>query len=305
MTTNEILPYTWVVGQEALKTALELCYIEPRIGGVLITGERGTGKSTSVRSFWHMATKKLPVTLPINATEDRVIGGWKIETFVPGKQPEVQPGLLEQADGGMLYIDEVNLLDDHIVNILLDAASTGQLVIAREHQDKRRTVGFLLVGTMNPEEGLLRPQLLDRFGLLVRVVAERDPRARAQILERVLNMADSRAVAEARGDDRALRQELYRARQAVAEVAMSSEMKSKCIQLAMTFDVYGHRAELVMALAARAEAARCGAGEVTLAHIQKAAPLALPHRRKGALPGEYRWTDNDDDELARVLRQTY
>src|ERR1044071_4339957 len=168
----QVMPYSMMIGQKQLKLALELTYIAPRIGGVLLSGQRGTGKSTVVRAFSKMMYGELPVTIPINATEDRVVGGWEMnELFKANLVP--QKGLLQEADGKMLYIDEVNLLDDHIVNIILDVTSTGILVIEREGQDaKGIDVKFTLVGTMNPSEGGLRPQLLDRFGLMVDVMTE-------------------------------------------------------------------------------------------------------------------------------------
>src|SRR5207248_7357981 len=152
---------------------------------VLISGERGTGKSTIVRAFAQMMYDDLPVTIPINATEDRVVGGWQIDELMR-TNAKPQKGLLKEADGKLLYVDEVNLLDDHIVNIILDVTSTGVLVVEREGQDIQEPVQFTLVGTMNPEEGGLRPQLLDRFGLMVRVVAEANPEQRRQILQTVL-----------------------------------------------------------------------------------------------------------------------
>jgi magnesium chelatase subunit I len=168
-----ILPYSRIVGQQQIKLALEFAYVAPRIGGVLLSGERGTGKSTAVRAFSQMMYGCLPITLPINATEDRVVGGWKIEDLMQSRAVP-QPGLLEEANGSSLYIDEVNLLDDHIVNIILDVTSTGVLVVQREGQSEQKRVNFTLVGTMNPEEGGLRPQLLDRFGLMVNVEAEKN-----------------------------------------------------------------------------------------------------------------------------------
>jgi magnesium chelatase subunit I len=159
----DILPYSRIVGQDEIKLALEIAYVAPqRLGGILISGQRGTGKSTAVRAFSRMVDNRLPVTLPINATEDRVVGGWKIDALMQSKS-EWQIGLLEEARDRLLYVDEVNLLDDHIVNIILDVTSTGVLVVQREGQNKEPVkVPFTLVGTMNPEEGGLRPQLLDR-----------------------------------------------------------------------------------------------------------------------------------------------
>jgi len=190
-----VLPYSYVVGQDRLRRALELAFVAPGVGGVLVSGERGTAKSTTVRAFAWMMYGGLPVTLPINATDDRVLGGWNIEALMRGKT-EPQPGLLERAgEKGLLYIDEVNLLDDHLVNIILDVASTGLLVVQREHIDEPgRRLSFTLVGTMNPEEGGLRPQLLDRFGLLVPIAAETDIAQRKEILLTVLRFDEESAV---------------------------------------------------------------------------------------------------------------
>jgi magnesium chelatase subunit I len=183
-----ILPYSRIVGQTKIKLALEIAYVAPqRLGGILISGQRGTGKSTAARAFAKMVYGELPVTLPINATEDRVVGGWKVDALMKG-DPQWQHGLLKKAgENRLLYIDEVNLLDDHIVNIILDVTSTGVLTVQRDGQDKEPIkVAFTLVGTMNPEEGLLRPQLLDRFGLMVNVETEGEDRQRLQILNNVL-----------------------------------------------------------------------------------------------------------------------
>ncbi|WP_143196078.1 AAA family ATPase [Archangium sp. Cb G35] len=180
-----ILPYSRIVGQSQLKLALELAFIDPDIRGVLLSGERGTAKSTAVRAFSQMMYGKLPTTLPINATEDRVVGGWRIDALMSQKD-EWQPGLLQEADGKLLYVDEINLLDDHLVNIILDVASTDVLVVQREGKSIETPVHFTLVGTMNPEEGGLRPQLLDRFGLMVAVPSEESEERRLEILETML-----------------------------------------------------------------------------------------------------------------------
>jgi magnesium chelatase subunit I len=195
-----ILPYSRIVGQEQIKLALEIAYVAPqRLGGVLISGQRGTGKSTAVRAFAQIVDGQLPVTLPINATEDRVVGGWKIDALMRSESTW-QPGLLEEANGRLLYVDEVNLLDDHIVNIILDVTSTGVLVVQRDGQNKQsEKVAFTLVGTMNPEEGGLRPQLLDRFGLMVSVAAETDAEKRLAILQNVLAFDQAIAALEQTG----------------------------------------------------------------------------------------------------------
>lgn len=315
-----ILPYSLLVGQEQLKLALELAYIAPAIGGVLISGQRGTGKSTAVRAFAQMIYNSLPVTLPINATEDRVIGGWYIDKLMnteliqqpTGIDQAKQPGLLEQAHNKLLFIDEVNLLDDHIVNIILDVTATGVLVIQREELSEQKQVAFTLVGTMNPEEGGLRPQLLDRFGLLVNVTAETESSHRIQILQTV--MAFDRAVRHLRAGqtsdylelahqaDLAYQAQLLEARQAVTEVEFAPSMATACVQIAQTFEVIGHRADYVMALAAQAYAARLGEPAVTYTHLQAVAPLAIMHRRPAALQhGQALWTEADRRILVEIL----
>lgn len=306
-----VLPYPRLVGQAQLKTALELAYIAPRIGGVLICGERGTGKSTAVRAFAQMMFDDFPVTLPMNATEDRVVGGWRIDELMHTRA-EPQPGLLEEADGRVLYVDEVNLLDDHIINIILDVTSTGVLVVQREGLDQHRQLRFLLIGTMNPEEGSLRPQLLDRFGLMVRVDAEQDQQTRRHVLQTVLAFDEavyrssmgepdpffSTALREAQ----AWKASLEQARQNLYTVEVSTEMAGACVALASRFQIEGHRGDYVMLLAARALAAHQGQSSVTLEHLRMVAPLALQHRRAEARElNRILWTAEEEQRLAEPL----
>ena len=315
-----ILPYTYIIGQERLRMALELAYIAPAIGGVLISGHRGTGKSTAVRAFSKMMFDELPVTLPINATEDRVVGGWHIERLLDiermnqegGLDWAHQDGLLQQADGKLLFVDEINLLDDHIVNIILDVTATGVLVIQREERNEQVPVSFVLVGTMNPEEGGLRPQLLDRFGLVVSVQGESDNERRAQILQTVISFDQAKRqlwengrseyIEKGQSRDREYKRKLKVAKSRFDKVAFSPEIAESCVKVARAFNVEGHRADYVMALAARALAALHGAAKVTPEHLQSVAPLALMHRRPEVRQrGREMWTPEDDERLAELL----
>ena len=303
-----VLPYSYIVGQPKLKQALELAFIAPAIRGVLISGQRGTAKSTAVRAFSRMVHGDLPVTLPINATDDRVVGGWRLDMLMQG-EAEYQPGLLEEAsDKGMLYIDEVNLLEDHIVNLILDAAATGLLTVQRDMIARDPVpVSFSLVGTMNPEEGSLRPQLLDRFGLLVPVNPERDSERRRQILDTVIRFDEARHdpadswLIEGRRRDNERRGTLLAARGRLYDVDVKP-VAEPCAHVAEAFDVAGHRADYVMALAARAHAALQGAAAASAADVGEVAAMALAHRRAATSAGEVTtWTEKDDEQLKAVL----
>lgn len=295
---TQVLSYSRVVGQAQLKRALELSFIEPRISGVLVSGERGTGKSTTVRAFAQMMTGKLPVTLPINATEDRVVGGWDVGALLKSK-PKWRDGLLKEADEGMLYVDEVNLLDDHIVNIILDVTASGLLTVERDSTKKRQKVRFTLVGSMNPEEGALRPQLLDRFGLMVDVRGLEDPAQRGAVLSTVLMAHEPRAMAKAVRDDEAHRKRLLSARGSLPGVKLPPALLDKCVALAHSFGADGHRGDYTLALASGALAALSGQRRVTAAHLIEVAPLALQHRRRVAGQRELVPWSADDDALVR------
>jgi magnesium chelatase subunit I len=300
---KNVLPYSSVVGQAELKLALELSYIESRISGVLISGERGSGKSTTVRAFSNMLTDGLPVTLPINATEDRVIGGWDIDELLKTQQGDRwKRGLLEDANGKMLYVDEVNLLDDHIVNIILDVTASGLLNIARDSKlEANKPISFTLIGTMNPEEGMLRPQLMDRFGLMVDVRSLTKAEERLSVLEVVLGADDYKTRADKFAEDEKLKDVLDDARKRVRGIDNSPILQA-CVELADAFNADGSRGELTLALAACALAARENKNEASLDHVQRVAPLALQHRRK---VGEQRdwshWSDDDSKKVSGVL----
>jgi magnesium chelatase subunit I len=309
-----ILPYSEIVGQDNLKLALELAYISPRIGGVLISGQRGTAKSTTVRAFASMMYDALPVTIPINATEDRVVGGWKIHKLMQEGQAERQPGLIEEADGSILYIDEVNLLDDHIVNILLDVTSTGKLIIQREGLQESFDIHLTLVGTMNPEEGFLRPQLQDRFGLMVPIESLTDREQRRAILKAVLDF-DQGLLQEADGQvspylEKAHKKTLYykdflkQAKKRQPKATISDAIIDICATLTERLEVEGHRADYLLALAAQAYAVRDKRLTTTPKDVLAIAELVLRHRISEANQlNSSAWNDKYGQSIAEIVGQ--
>ncbi|MEV6527503.1 AAA family ATPase [Longispora sp. NPDC051575] len=310
-----LLPYSMIVGQDDLKTALEVAFVNPMVGGVLATGQRGTAKSTTVRSFAMMAAGELPVTLPIGATDDRVLGGWNVDKLMQGESTW-QPGLLVEAstsDGRTLYVDEINLLDDYLVNIILDVASTGILNLQRENHSEENQIRFTLVGTMNPDEGGLRPQLLDRFGLVVPISALEDLDERGRIVEAVLCLEEQAEspgtesaahvrVRKACALDSTRRDQLTAARDTLPAVVPGKAALVACVKLASEFEVAGHRGEIVLIQAARALAALEGQLQVGAEHIRKISKLALVHRRPGGESGTLpEWTDEHDALVNRIV----
>lgn len=279
-------PFTAIVGQDDLRLALVLTAISPGIGGVIVRGEKGTAKTTTVRALAPHLSGRL-VNLPLGATEDRVVGSIDIETVLTTGHATVQKGLLSEADGGLLYVDEVNLLPDHLVDVLLDAASTGRVTIERDGVSQVQDTSFVLVGTMNPEEGELRPQLLDRFGLAVDVVASREPSVRAQILRSRLSYEDDPAgfVADFADAEEELGERLGRAMALLGQIELDDTTLGRIATLCSDFDVDGMRADLVIARTARAHAAWRIAADggdlrITDEDIRIAALFALPHRRR-------------------------
>jgi Mg-chelatase subunit ChlI len=316
-----IYPFTAIVGQERMRRALILNAVDTRIGGVLIRGERGTAKSTAARALaallpsvkvvndcrfgcdpdkpgtWCTECReraasgaKLPshtrktsfVNLPVSATEDRVVGTLDIEQAIQKGERHFEPGVLASANRGLLYIDEVNLLDDHVVDVLLDSAAMGVNTVEREGISFAHPARFILVGTMNPEEGELRPQLLDRFALSVDIVGIREPRERVSIMER--NIAFERDPEHfrkewlAKEDD--LSHQIALARELVDQVTHTSRDLLSIAALTASLNVDGHRADLVILKAARAQAAFEGRTKINDHDIALAAELALPHRIK-------------------------
>ncbi|MGE0215468.1 magnesium chelatase subunit D family protein [Mycolicibacterium sp.] len=265
-----------------------LCAVRPDIGGVLIRGEKGTAKSTAVRGLAQVLSAASGgrgghlVELPIGATEDRVVGSLDLQKVLRDGEHAFSPGLLARAHGGVLYVDEVNLLHDHLVDVLLDAAAMGRVHIERDGVSHSHEARFVLIGTMNPEEGELRPQLLDRFGLTVDVAASRDVDVRADVIrQRLAYEADPGGFAQryASADDE-LAARIADARAALPQVALPDSELRRIAALCAAFDVDGMRADLVVARTAVAHAAWRGATAVAEEDVRVAAELALPHRRR-------------------------
>src|SRR5499427_6905238 len=313
-------PFTAIVGQESMKLALILNAIVPTIGGVLIRGEKGTGKSTAVRalarllpehdvegchfgcdpadaealcadcrlklqqhgSLPHHKRRMRVVELPINASEDRVVGTIDLEAALRSGARRFEPGVLAEANRNILYVDEVNLLDDHLVDVLLDAAAMGVNVIEREGVSYSHPSRFILVGTMNPEEGELRPQLLDRFGLCVDVEGIRDPDERVLIAERdaAFKRGDHEFANEFAAADHNLSRALAEASGAVGEVRVKAGQTRMVSAICVEADVLGHRADVVIDRAMRALAAYRRHHTPSREDIYDAATLALAHRAR-------------------------
>ncbi len=310
-TSRPGFPLSALVGSEALREALLVCAVDPAIGGVLVRGERGTAKTTAVRALAALlpavevvagcplacepAACSCPegggeavrrpvrlVELPVGATQDRVTGALDVGRALRDGEAQFSPGVLAEAHRGVLYVDEVNLLADHLVDVLLDAAATGVNRVERDGLSVEHAARFLLVGTMNPEEGDLRPQLLDRFGIAVEVGAPQDPRLRAEVVRRRMRFdADPAAFAAAHAQDEdALRARVLAARDLLPSVVLSDGALDAIARVCARLGVDGLRADLACARAARALAALDGDDHVTLDHVGRAAVLALAHRRR-------------------------
>ncbi|OBI20310.1 hypothetical protein A5712_18225 [Mycobacterium sp. E2327] len=282
-------PFSAIVGHDQLRLALLLCAVRPEIGGALIRGEKGTAKSTAVRGLAGLLAAATGngdraglVEMPLGATEDRVIGSLDLQRVLRDGEHAFSPGLLARAHGGVLYVDEVNLLHDHLVDVLLDAAAMGRVHIERDGISHSHEARFVLIGTMNPEEGELRPQLLDRFGLTVDVHASRDVDVRMQVVrQRMAYEADPDAFAARYADaDAELARRIAAARALVDQVSLPDNELRRIAALCAAFDVDGMRADLVLARTAVAHAAWRGASAVEEQDIRVAAELALPHRRR-------------------------
>ena len=286
-------PFSALVGQEKLKTALLLNLVEPRLGGVLIQGEKGTAKSTAVRGLAELmdevARRAVPyrrrvVELPVSATEDRVVGTLDLERALKEGVRAFETGLLAQANGNILYVDEINLLEDHIVDVLLDSAAMGVNTVEREGISYSHPARFILVGTMNPEEGDLRPQLLDRFGLMVEVHGEQEAEARKEVVRRRLAFEENPAAFCARWapEQEALRRRIGSAQALLPQVSLPEPLFDTVARVCTALQVDGHRADITMLKTARALAALEGRTEAGMEELRRAAELALPHRLRRA-----------------------
>lgn len=303
-------PFSAIVGHDQLRLALLLCAVRPEIGGVLIRGEKGTAKSTAVRGLAAVLagatdepTGSALVELPLGATEDRLIGSLDLQRVLRDGDHAFSPGLLARAHGGVLYVDEVNLLHDHLVDVLLDAAAMGRVHVERDGISHTYDARFVLIGTMNPEEGELRPQLLDRFGLTVDVRASRDVDVRAEVIRaRLAYEADPDGFADGYTATEAdLAGQIAAARAILDDVVLPDSELRRIAALCAAFDVDGMRADLVVARTAVAHAAWRGSRIVEEDDIRVAAELALPHRRRRD-PFDDPGLDREqlDDALARA-----
>ncbi|MFJ6936304.1 putative cobaltochelatase [Streptomyces sp. NPDC101132] len=334
MTVQTHYPFTAVVGMDDLRLALLLNAVSPAVGGVLVRGEKGTAKSTAVRALSALlpevavvggcrfscdpaapdpgcpdgphgdaageARPARMVELPVGASEDRLVGALDIERALADGVKSFEPGLLADAHRGILYVDEVNLLHDHLIDLLLDAAAMGASYVEREGVSVRHAARFLLVGTMNPEEGELRPQLLDRFGLTVEVAASREPELRVEVVRRRLAYDEDPAGFAVRwaGAEAELRARVVAARALVPRVRLGDGALLMIAATCAGFEVDGMRADIVMARTATALAAWAGRTDVRKEDVRQAALLALPHRRRR---NPFDAPGLDEEKLDRIL----
>jgi Mg-chelatase subunit ChlI len=314
-------PFTAIAGQEKMKKALVLNIINPLLGGVLIRGEKGTAKSTAVRALAELLPEREKVEgcmfscdpadtslmcsncmerkkngeklvigmsrmkvidLPVSATEDRVVGTLDIEHAIKKGEKKFEPGILAQANRNILYVDEVNLLDDHVVDVLLDSAAMGVNTIEREGISFTHPASFILVGTMNPEEGDLRPQLLDRFGLVVDVIGEKEPARRMEVIKRRLEFEKDPANFSLKFENsqQELRERISGAFNVLKNVRYDDEILEMAAKISIEMEVDGHRADIGMIKTAMTIAAYNLRGNVIESDMLEAAELVLPHRMR-------------------------
>ena len=341
-TNLPIFPFTAIVGQEEMKLALELNVVDPKIGGVMIMGDRGTGKSTTIRAIADLLPKidivkddpfnshptdlelmsadvlaeyqndvtlsteqiKIPmVDLPLGATEDRVCGTIDIEKALTEGIKAFEPGLLAKANRGILYVDEVNLLDDHLVDILLDSAASGWNTVEREGISIRHPARFVLVGSGNPEEGELRPQLLDRFGMHAEIRTVKDPILRVKIVEErtSFDLNPQEWLDKYDEEQKALTDKIISAQNILSDVKLEYDLRVKISEVCSILDVDGLRGDIVTNRASKAYAALNGRDEVTVEDIEKVITLCLRHRlRKDPLE-----TIDSGDKVQQVFEEIF
>lgn len=337
-----VFPFTAIVGQEEMKLALSLNVIDPKIGGVIIMGDRGTGKSTTIRAITdilpkiqvikddpfnshptdfdlmgeearinvesgksiEIEEKKVSmIDLPLGATEDRVCGTIDIEKALTEGVKAFEPGLLAKANRGILYVDEVNLLDDHLVDILLDSAASGWNTVEREGISIRHPARFVLVGSGNPEEGELRPQLLDRFGMHSEIKTVRDPELRVQIVEQrsEFDKNPQKCLEQYKEDQETFKEKIVRAQEILPNIAIDYDLRIKISQVCGELDVDGLRGDIVTNRAAKAYAAYNGKEKVTVDDIRNVITMCLRHRlRKDPLE-----TIDSGDKVKKVFDSVF
>lgn len=299
-------PFAAIIGQEEMKLALQLNVIDPKIGGVMIMGDRGTGKSTTIRALadllpdidiikndpfntnpkgletsYETEAIKIPmVELPLGATEDRVCGTINLKEVLSGGDSAFEPGLLARANRGILYVDEINLLDDHLVDVLLDSAASGWNTVEREGISIKHPARFILVGSGNPEEGELRPQLLDRFGMHAEIRTIREPDLRVRIVEERISFDVSPQTWFDKYDEEqnAIQARIVTAQNMLSEVSMNTDFQLKISQVCSALEIEGLRGDIVSTRAAKALAAFENRTEVTLNDIERTITLCLRHR---------------------------
>jgi magnesium chelatase subunit I len=299
-------PFAAIIGQEEMKLALQLNVIDPKIGGVMIMGDRGTGKSTTIRALADLLpnitiikndpfntdpkpfTKeyeteeiKIPmVELPLGATEDRVCGTINLKEILSGGKSSFEPGLLARANRGILYVDEINLLDDHLVDVLLDSAASGWNTVEREGISIKHPAKFILVGSGNPEEGELRPQLLDRFGMHAEIRTIRDPKLRVRVVEERIrfDLYPESWFEKYEQEQLQIQKRIVTAQNLLPQVQISQDFQLKISQICSELEIEGLRGDIVSTRAAKALAAFEDRTEVTLKDIQRTIPLCLRHR---------------------------
>lgn len=339
---NPVFPFTAIVGQEEMKLALQLNVIDPKIGGVMIMGDRGTGKSTTIRAIADLLPeievvkddpfnshksdldlmsnevkvaiqnnktietelKKIPmIDLPLGATEDRVCGTIDIEKALTEGIKAFEPGLLAKANRGILYVDEVNLLDDHLVDILLDSAASGWNTVEREGISIRHPARFVLVGSGNPEEGELRPQLLDRFGMHAEIKTVKDPILRVKVVEErtAFDQQPTLWVENYQKQQQALRDRIIAAQKLLSEVTIDYDLRVKISEVCSHLNVDGLRGDIVTNRASKAYAAYNGKINVTVDDISKIITLCLRHRlRKDPLE-----SIDSGDKVSKVFKEIF